>query len=375
MKGHLEKRGNNVWRLKVFIDREPGGKRIFKSKTVHCGKRDAQTALAKFVTEIDETRIGLSDPRLTLAQYLERFQKVRKAKVAHRTWVISESLIRLHINPNIGHLKLRRITDIEIEALYASVELSRKEGIHSILNAAFRYAAKKHLITENPMHLVDFTRGKSKKVTIPPPESVEKAIKAAKPIIRMAITIMVTTGLRRGELLALRWQDIDLDAKVLHVTRNLGLVDRKPTIGPPKTSQSNRSVTLPDSLINAFRDYRQWQRTEYMAEGYRPAEDIVIPTRKGEYYKPQSFSTTISYLGKKIGVNLTPHIFRHYHATHLLKAKVSPVTVKERMGHTHINTTLSIYAHVLKEMEEEAAKVADNLITWETSWETTADKL
>jgi len=375
MKGHLEKRGDNIWRLKVFVDREPGGKRIFKSKTVHCGKRDAQKALAKFVTEIDENRIGLSDPRLTLAHYLERFLKVRKATVSHRTYVISETLIRLHINPGIGHLKLQKITDIEIEALYASLELSRKEGIHALLNAAFRYATKKRLITENPMHLVDFTRGKSKEVKIPPPEIVEAAIKQAKPCIAMAITLLVSTGLRRGELLALRWQDIDLDNKVLHVTRNLGLVNGTPTIGPPKTEESHRSVTLPGSLVNMLKEYRQWQRREYMAKGYRPVEDIVIHTRAGEYYKPQSFSTTISYLGKKVGWNLNPHIFRHYHASHLLKMKVSPHTIKERLGHTHINTTFQIYAHVLKEMETEAAEAAEGLLSWETNWETTSDKL
>jgi hypothetical protein len=166
MKGHLEERGETVWRLKVFVDTDINGKKIFKSHTVHCGKPYAQKALAKFVTEVTENRIGLSDPRLTLMQYLERFQKVRKANVARRTWVISESLIRLHINPNIGHLKLQRVSD--------------------------------------------------KDVTIPPPESIEKVIKATKPI-RMAITIMV----------------------------------------------SNRSVTSPDSLVNALRDYRQWQRQEY----------------------------------------------------------------------------------------------------------------
>jgi integrase len=224
------------------------------------------------------------------------------------------------------------------------------------------------------MRLVDFKRSKPKQVTTPDPETVEKAIRSAKPIIRMAITIMVTTGLRRGELLALRWQDIDLDNKLLRVTRSLGLVDYQPTIGPPKTERSCRRVTLPDSLVAALREYRKWQLAEYMVKGYRPKEDIVIHTRKGEYYKPTTFSTTIAYLGRKIGADLNPHVFRHYHATHMLMAKISAKTIQERLGHTDIHTTLSTYAHVLKEMEEEAAKAADTLLSWETSWETTADK-
>jgi integrase len=177
----------------------------------------------------------------------------------------------------------------------------------------------------------------------------------------MGMAIIAATGLRRGELLALRWQEIDLERKTIRVSRNLQYLKKQIVIKPPKTASGRRTVILPDALVSSLRDYRRWQREYHLKHGIRT--DLVIHNRQGEPFKPTTYSAAVKGAGDKAGlVNLGPHTLRHLHATHLLEEGIHPRVVQERLGHANIMTTLTIYSHVLEHMQDKAAAAADGLV-------------
>ena len=188
-----------------------------------------------------------------------------------------------------------------------------------------------------------------------------EAISHAPPIVAMGMAIIAATGLRRGELLALRWSEIDLDRKSIRVCRNLQYLHKQIVIKPPKTKAGNRHVIMPDSLVDNLREYRRWQREYHVKHGIRT--DLVIHNRKGESFKPTTYSAAVKDAGDKAGlVNLGPHSLRHLHATHLLEQGIHPRVVQERLGHSNIMTTLTVYSHVLDHMQDKAAAAADGLV-------------
>jgi integrase len=158
---------------------------------------------------------------------------------------------------------------------------------------------------------------------------------------------------------------VDLNYGCLDIHRNLQRVNGQLVVGKPKSQNGSRKVTLPASLVEALKQYRQWQRKDRLRRGVRPAEDLVIHNRHGQPFKPTTFSAAVKLAGKRAGFLLGPHTLRHYHATLLLGSGINARALQERLGHANVNTTLMVYSHVLKSMEDEAARAAESAACWE----------
>jgi integrase len=185
----------------------------------------------------------------------------------------------------------------------------------------------------------------------------------------MGMVIIAASGIRRGELLALRWSEIDLDNGLIRINRNLQYIKKQIVINPPKTKASKRTVAIPESLVDALRRYRKWQREEHLKKGIRTNQ--VIHNQKGEPYKPTTYSHAVKTAGDKAGlVNLGPHSLRHLHATYLMGQGIHPKVVQERLGHSNIITTLQVYSHVLDTMQTEAAEKAGGVVSIPTFYPT-----
>lgn len=168
--------------------------------------------------------------------------------------------------------------------------------------------------------------------------------------------LALATGLRRGELLALTWTNVDLGKALITVCRSLQQTNGGVSIKEPKSGRG-RQLALPAFAVEALRAHRARQAEERLLLG--PAyvdKDLVFPRYDGSFWEPDSFTSSFASAVRKLGLRAVNfHALRHSHATILLKQGVNPKVVSERLGHAKVGTTLDIYSHVLPNMQEQAA--------------------
>jgi integrase len=175
--------------------------------------------------------------------------------------------------------------------------------------------------------------------------------------------LALTTGLRRGELLGLRWDDIDLDSRQLHVRRALQRIEGKLRMVEPKTHTSRRSVVLPQLAVRALREHRKRQNRERLRLGEAWQEHgLVFASSIGTPIEPRNINRRWDELRVRVGLDwLRLHDLRHACATFLLAAGVPSRTIMEVLGHSEIGVTMNVYAHVLPELRQEAADAIDHV--------------
>jgi integrase len=177
----------------------------------------------------------------------------------------------------------------------------------------------------------------------------------------LPVLLGVTTGLRRGEILGLRWSDIDLATCTIAVVQSLEQTKEGLRFKAPKTHRSRRSIVLGAMTVEALRSHRAKQAEERLAlgPGYED-QDLVCPRPGGTPWAPDVFSTTFAAFVRRSGMKpFRFHDLRHTHATHLLKAGVHPKIVSERLGHSAVGITLDTYSHVLPSMQQDAMRLID----------------
>lgn len=174
----------------------------------------------------------------------------------------------------------------------------------------------------------------------------------------IAFLLAVTTGIRRGELLGLRWKDIDMDAKTASIRKNLVLINNKPVLQEPKTNGSVRMITLPSMAINALKDHKQMQDQEKLQAGFAYQDhDLIIATSLGTPISPRNLLRSFKRILNKGNLpKIRFHDLRHTHATLMLKQGEHPKIVSERLGHSNTRITMDIYSHVLPNMQKEAVE-------------------
>ncbi|MCP4377573.1 MAG: site-specific integrase [bacterium] len=177
----------------------------------------------------------------------------------------------------------------------------------------------------------------------------------------MPALLAVTTGLRRGEILGLRWSDVDLAAGTLTVQQSLEQIKDGLRFKSPKTHRSRRSLALPAMTVEALRSHRASQAEERLALGVAWEEHgLVCPRPAGAPWAPDTLSTAFAAFVRGSGMKpFRFHDLRHSHATHLLRAGVHPKVVSERLGHSSVGITLDTYSHVLPGMQQDAVRLID----------------
>ncbi len=182
--------------------------------------------------------------------------------------------------------------------------------------------------------------------------------------LNIPVMLAIATGMRRGEILALRWQDIDLEAGMATVIHSLEQTRGQLGFKSPKTGKGRRTVALPAIAVELLREHKTSQLYQRLALG--PAyqdHDLVCPRPDGRPWPPDTFSTAFAALVRRSKFkHVRFHDLRHTHATQMLRQGVHPKVVSERLGHSAIGITLDTYSHVLPGMQEEAAQKIDNTL-------------
>jgi integrase len=363
--GCVFRKRDDLWG--AYIVGEDGKRKYFYAKS-------KQKVLEKLDNAREEKRRGtlVTTAQQTVAQYLAYWlENAVKDAVRPRTYERYEAIVRLHIVPVFGKVKLQALTPQHVQVLKSR---KLKEGlspttvsaIHEMLHKALDDAIKMGLIARNVCEAVSPPRKQHKEISPLTAEQSRKLLDAAKGHPQEALFVLaLATGMRRGELLGLKWQDINFDTGVLQVRRALS---RLPTqMGKergdlyaetePKTRSGRRGIVLPRFAVEALRQH--WLRQEEMKRVAGDAwedHDYVFCTPLGTHLDPgYGVLVQLKMLLKKAGLpDIRFHDLRHSAATLLLSKGVHPKVVQEILGHSEISMTMDIYSHVLPTMQREA---------------------
>lgn len=371
MRGGLSERAPGVWRLSISVGRDPGTRkrrRVFR--TFHGTRREAERELTRLLRDADVGALADAG-RMTLEEYLQDWLEHMQHRVRSNTFQRYASVVRTHIVPVIGSLELAKLRPLHIQALESrALERGRADGtgglsartvvhVHRVLSQALSQAVRWQLLVANPAQAVQPPRPGRPALTIPDAETVERIVRAAEGThLHMPIVLAVATGMRRSEILGLRWAAVDLDEGIARVVATLHRVERGLDFAEPKTHRSRRSIMLPPFAVEVLRVHRkeQTERRLKIGEAWR-ACDLVITVIDGGPMDPSEITSGFKRIAARAGApKVRFHDLRHAFATMLLASGVHPKIASEALGHSTVGITLDIYSHVLPSMQEEAAR-------------------
>ncbi len=372
-RGHILRRGRR-WTIVVDVPRGEDGSRKQRWHSGYLTRAAAERALTEIRSRLD-TGNYIPVSKTPLASFLREWLEAVRVKVRPSTWASYRLNVERYVIPRLGSVPLQILTPAGLNAFYADLltggRTTREGGLAPrsvqycamILKRALGEAVRWSLIPRNPADLADPPRpaAASEMRTWSAGE-----LRAFLEYVRedryyAAWRLAATTGLRRGEVLGLRWRDVDLEAGRLAITQTLLAVADKLSFSAPKTTKSRRSVALDPTTLAVLRDHRVAHVEERLRWGpvYQDA-DLVFCAEDGSPLHPDRFSKAFAKHAAAAGLPaIRFHDLRHTHATLALQAGVHPKVVSERLGHATVSITLDTYSHAIPAMEEEAAaKVA-----------------
>ncbi len=370
----IRRRGPNSWQIRIDLGRDPAtGKRLMDYRSFRGNKREAEAEERRLLSQRDNGTY-VSIDRMTFAEFLDRWLMDVQTQVRPTTYDRYRDICRVHVSPSLGTVTLAKLKPLHLQNLYAAKlgDSGRADGrgslsttsvlhIHRVLHEALNAAVRWQLIGTNPAKAARPPRKRQVEMNVLTETDTRRMLDAASDTpLYYPILIAVTTGLRRGELLALRWRDVDLEDGSLAVCQTLHYSKRGLEFGEPKTKKSRRTVVLPSVTVKALREHRAAQSALRLQRGSEWTDhDLVFSTDDGRPWNPSSFSTRFRSFASKEEIGVKFHDLRHTHATHLFRAGIHPKMVSERLGHSTVGITLDLYTHVIEGMDRDAAERID----------------
>ena len=371
------KRGKKSWAIIIDIRRDPKtGRRRQKWHSVQGTKRDAEAELIRLLHQL-QTDTYVEPKRVAVEDHLRSWQQHIAQRVRPKTAERYESIIDHNLIPALGHHQLSALRPHHIAEAWASALADgRRDGtgglkprtvemMHRVLFSALKQAVRWGLLARNPAEAVDPPRPDYRELQVLTPDEASQLLDAvARSKLYIPVLLAVTTGMRRGEILALRWKDIDLEQATLQVCRSLGQTKSGLYFAAPKTTRGRRSISLPAIAVEALRRHKIRQAERYLANGVgnKGPEGLVVCRWDGEPLRPGSLSHHFQYVIQRAGLpRITFHALRHSHITHLLAMNVHPKVAADRAGHSSVKVTLDTYSHAVPSLEREVADRVDQL--------------
>lgn len=371
MPGSIRKRGKHSYQIRFNLPPGPSGARRQYAETVHGSKRDAEKRLACLVADLVQNGYRQENKK-TVKEYMEEW--LRKYKQDHRasTYDVTEGLVRNHIVKAFGDTPLASLTPVQVnnlivDMLHSGLSSRTARYVHWILKRALREAVDMDLVRRNVAEKVKPPRDLTKETQPLTEEQVGAFFREAKSSrLCAAFVVLLCTGLRRGELLALTWEDIDFDRMVLYVRRALVKAKGKTVITEGKTENSKRVIPLSPTVMEVLRRHKLRQAEERLRAGHRWQERGFVFTNKwgGPIYPDNFTSRYLKPVLKRAGLEgIHPHRFRHTFATWCVANGVDIKQVCEWMGHYDEAFTWKKYHHLMPgRSAQDDAKVLDRVV-------------
>lgn len=360
--------GRTSWHCIIEVGADPAtGKRRQRRITARTKKECEALALA----ELAKVQRGEYVPpsNETVAEYLERWLAAVRPTVRPQTFLAYRSAVRTHAIPAFGSVALTRLSPLHLQDLYArkldDLAPSSVRHLHSVLHTAFRQAVRWQLAPTNPADAVKPPSIAASALLVWTAEQARVFLAGTAADDLAALwRLALVTGMRKGELLALAWVDVDLDRRVLTVRRALVKdVDGVDVVSDPKTAGSRRQIALADADVAALKRHRARQAEQRLGAAEWRDGGYVFTRDDGSHLKRDAPNDRLNALSAELGLpRLRFHDLRHTAATLMIQTGVPIKVVSQRLGHTSIVITLNRYAHILPSHQEEAAQKMGDLL-------------
>lgn len=333
-------------------------------------KKEAESWLARTVADLERGTLVLPDTA-TVADLLDLWlDGVVRQRVSRGSFVDYERYVRVHLKPGLGHVRVQKLTPVVIQSWYrerleAGVSASTMHGCHVRFRNALESAVDWGVIPSNPCDRVHPPATAPRRFPVWSPEQGASFLCATEGRRHHALWVVaLATGMRLGEMLGLRWQDVDLEGRTVTVSHQLRRSGDGWVAAPLKTGASRRTIALPSEAAAALRAHRLRQLEARLRAGGRWREmDVVFATSIGTPFNDRTVREAFHRDVAAAGVPaIRIHDMRHSHATWLLQAGVPVKTVSDRLGHASARMTLDRYAHVIPGMQERAAEVVQDVL-------------
>jgi integrase len=368
MKGHIRERSPGHWA--IILDVPGDGNRRRKWHSFKGTKREAQAECARLITEMTSGAF-IERHKQSLNSFLDKWERDwatnnLSAKTAERYF----ELTRLHIRPHLGGRAIQSIGVQDLNTLYAGLhdKLSPRtiKHVHRLLHRVFGHAAKWGVTKRNVVALVDAPRVPVKEAPALRLAEIPTMLAGVRGRMLYPIAVVALgTGMRRGELCGLRWQDVDLDGGSLRVEQSLEQTRDGLRFKAPKSARSRRNISLSPAVVAELRAHWKAQQEQRLAIGLgrTPSDGLVFATWEGKPRQPDKLSVEFSTAMNKIGLaHITLHSLRHTHASQLITSGMDILTVSRRLGHGSPAITLNVYGHLLRP-EDRAADIMQAMLT------------
>ena len=376
MKGHARKRGK-TWVIVYDLDRDPTtGKRRQKWEGGFRTRKQADARLAD-VQHALNTGMYIGPTKMTFGQLLERWLTDYVAtNVTLSTSVVYEQHCAKHIIPALGSIQLRLLNPQHLQRYYTEkLKNGRLDGNggltartvrhhHTTIHTALVSAVKWDLVVRNVADSVHPPKYEQKEMSVLAPQDLPRVMEAAKSTPYYHFYYLAAyTGARRGELLALRWKDVNLSVGKISINNSVTHMRGKVIYKRPKTAKSRRLIGLPQSATIVLAELSDEKNREMSTMGVEVTpEDLVFSNAIGEPIHPDTVTHEWLKLMKRLGIkNFRLQDLRHTHASILLPLTTSKA-VSEKLGHASVQITLDTYSHMLPGMEEESLTAFDAVL-------------
>ena len=360
--GSIFKRQDGLWVAQVTIQGKHVNK-YFKSQ------REARDWVNETRLQIDGG-LTLTGAQVSFDSYMREWVEAHKLRVRSKTAFQYNQIIEQHILPTLGKIKLKDLRPEHIQHLYSA---KLKDGvsersvlmIHAVIHRALEQAVKLGLIGRNAADAVTRPRFKRKEMKTLNDTQVRSFLSMLEGTRNDALFWMaISTGLRQGELLGLKWSDIDWRNRHLQVQRQLQRLKEGIGFTEPKSDAGKRTIVLGKAMMEKLRKHIEIQDLEKSLAGSRWQEfDLIFSSTIGTPFEPRNLFRIYKELLKQAGLpDIRFHDLRHTAATLMFKQGVHPKVVQERLGHSDISLTLNTYSHVLPSMQDDAADLIDELL-------------
>ena len=355
MRGYIKQRAKGSYSISVYLGIDNiTKKKKYKWYTVKGNKKEAEKFLAEKINEINNG-IFVDSKDMTMEDYLNYwYTQSCITKLAPTTYESYKRNIDVHIIPILGNIKLKDLKPLHLQTFYANrleygLSKTSVKYLHRILHSALNQATKWQLVPMNIANNVDVPKPEKYIAKILNPEQVTLLLNSVKNTnIYLPVLIAISTGMRRGEILGLTWDNVDLENSTLKVVNSLVPTKNGLQLLPPKTKTSIRKISLSPNLVEILKIHK--------AKNY--SNEFVCTLEDGSIITPSSLNHKFKDI---INENNLPsvrfHDLRHSHASLLLSQGVQPKMISERLGHSNINITMDLYSHIY---EADNIEIANN---------------
>ena len=374
--GHIRKRvnknGSVSYQITVESERDPvTGKRERHYKSVSGTKKQAELTMRKMISELEDGGIVKTSAMKT-GVWMKEWLSLYVPNIEATTRDGYRDKIENYIIPVLGDIPINVLKTAHIQGWVQGLQgkgLAPKtiRNAYNNLNAAMKKAVVLRMIMYNPCTGVVLPKMSRYQAKVYNSADVNNLLAIAKETdLYLVITLLTSTGMRRGELLALKWKNVDLDNRIIHVKENIVQAGTQIVEKAPKSAAGIRDITIGSDVVSVL-SAAKLQYFRDRADGGAGFQDLgyVIHKPDGTPYRPDALTRKWErFLERNNLPSIRLHDLRHTHATLLIQAGVSPKVVQQRLGHSDVTITLNTYTHVLSSMDQEAADKLDNIINF-----------